>query len=154
MRDVSAECFGCAVNAGAIKPPGGTIYEDDHWVADHGVDRLVRGYVVLKTKRHVHELADLTEEEAATLGGVAQRLLAAMRAALGTERIYICSFAETVHHLHFHLLPRYPEMPGLSDRMVPDLFAGKWSCSLDEAENAARAIRTAMASDLQSPGAT
>ena len=147
MGTVTAECFGCAVNAGVVKPAGGTIYEDDYWIADHGIDRLVCGYVVLKTKRHVHELADLTAEEAATLGGVAKRLLAAMRAALGTERIYICSFAETVHHLHFHLLPRYPDMPGLSDRMVPDLFAGKWSCSAAEAENAATAIRAALASN-------
>jgi diadenosine tetraphosphate (Ap4A) HIT family hydrolase len=147
MGTVSAECFGCAVNAGVVKPAGGTIYEDDCWIADHGIDRLVCGYVVLKTKRHVHELADLTSEEAATLGGAAKRLLAAMRAALGTERIYICSFAETVHYLHFHLLPRYPEMPGLSDRMVPDLFAGKWSCSAAEAENASTAIRAALASN-------
>jgi diadenosine tetraphosphate (Ap4A) HIT family hydrolase len=89
------ECFTCRVNAGKEAVPGGTIYEDEWWVGDHGVTRLVRGYVVLKRKRHVHELADLLPVEAETLGVAAQKLLAAMRGALGTERIYICSFAET-----------------------------------------------------------
>src|SRR4051794_38242608 len=106
-------CVGCEVNAGRIVPVGGTIYEDEHWRAEHGLDLLVRGYVVLKPKRHVHEVADLTDAESATFGVALKSLVAAMRAALGTERIYVCSFAETVHHLHFHLLPRYPDMPGL-----------------------------------------
>ncbi len=114
-----ADCFTCEVNAGRISAPGGTIYQDEHWLADHGVDRLVRGYVVLKPKRHVHEMADLLPEEAMTFGHAAQTLLSAMRSALGTERIYVCSFAETVHHLHFHLLPRYPESRLLAQILSP-----------------------------------
>jgi diadenosine tetraphosphate (Ap4A) HIT family hydrolase len=139
-----ADCLGCDVNAGRISPPGGTIFEDDHWVADHGIDLLLRGYVVLKPRRHVHEMADLLPEEAATFGPAAQRLLSAMRAALETERIYICSFAETVHHLHFHLLPRYPDMPALGPELVADLFNHRWACTLADAEIAADRIRWAL----------
>jgi len=139
-----AECFTCEVNDGTQRAPGGTIYEDSHWLADHGVSRLVRGYVVLKPKRHVHELADLSPSEAATFGIAAQRLLAAMRTALDPERIYVCSFAETVHHLHFHLLPRYADMPGLGPGLVPDLFSEKWVCSVAEAEDAAERVRSAL----------
>ncbi len=138
------ECFACEVNAGRQPAPGGTIYQDSHWLADHGVTRLIRGYVVLKPKRHVHELADLLPSEAGTLGIAAQRLLAAMRTALGTERIYVCSFAETVHHLHFHLLPRYADMPGLGPDLVPALFSERWACSVAEAEDAAQRIRSAL----------
>ncbi len=136
-------CFTCDVNAGRRGPPGATIYEDDHWIADHGVDLLVRGYVVLKPKRHVHELADLNPEEAVTLGPIMQAILAAMRRALATERIYVCSFAETVHHLHFHLLPRYADMPGLGPDLLPALFAGneRWVCTPSEAEEAAALVR-------------
>lgn len=139
-----AECFTCEVNAGRQRAPGGPIYEDEHWLADHGVTRLIRGYVVLKPKRHVHELADLLPSEAGTLGLAAQRLLAAMRTALGTERIYVCSFAETVHHLHFHLLPRYADMPGLGPDLVPALFSEQWACSVEEAEEAAARVRSAL----------
>lgn len=57
--ELGTDCFTCAVNSGREQPPGGVIYEDDLWIADHGVSRLVAGYVVLKPKRHVHELADL-----------------------------------------------------------------------------------------------
>ena len=137
-----ADCFTCDVNAGRVAAPGGTIYQDEHWLADHGVDLLVRGYVVLKPKRHVHELADLLGDEATTLGNALQTVLSAMRSALKAERIYVCSFAETVHHLHFHLLPRYADMPALGPSLMPDLFAQRWGCSSAEAEIAADRIRS------------
>jgi diadenosine tetraphosphate (Ap4A) HIT family hydrolase len=137
-------CLACDVNAGRILAPGGAIYQDTYWIADHGIDRLVRGYVVLKPLRHVHELADLSSDEAATLGGALRVVLSAMRTALETERIYVCSFAETVHHLHFHLLPRYTDMPALGPNMMADLFSGKWGSSVDEAETAAAVIRSAI----------
>lgn len=138
------DCFACDVNSGRIAAPGGTIYQDEHWLADHGVDLLVRGYVVLKPRRHVHEMADLLADEAATLGNALQTVLSAMRAALGTERIYVCSFAETVHHVHLHLLPRYADMPALGPDLVLDLFAQRWGCSPAEAETAADRIRSAI----------
>ena len=84
-------CFACDVNEGRIQPPGGAIYADEHWVADHGIPPLARGYVVLKPRRHVASLAELELSEAATLGVVAQRLTAAMEAVLRPERIYVTS---------------------------------------------------------------
>ena len=140
-------CFTCDVKQGHRPAPGGVIFQDRHWRAEHGVDRLVRGYVVMKPLRHVHELADLEPDEAASLGSALQTLLQAMRAALATERIYVCSFAETVHHLHFHLIPRYAQMPDLGPTMIPDLFAERWGCSQQEAETAARLIRDALSND-------
>jgi histidine triad (HIT) family protein len=137
-------CFACDVNAGRVAAPGGVIYQDTHWIADHGVDCLVRGYVVLKSRRHVHEIADLSTDEAATLGIALGTMLRAMRTALAAERIYVCSFAETVHHLHLHLLPRYADMPALGPDLVADLFGKRWACSVAEAESAAEAIRLAI----------
>ena len=138
------ECLACDVNAGRIAPPGGTVYEDDHWRAEHGIDRLVSGYLVLKPKRHVHHLADLLPDEAATLGTALRTLLSAMRNALAPERIYVCSFAETVHHLHFHLLPRYADMPALGPNLIPELFAEKWGCSEAQAADAAERVRRSL----------
>jgi histidine triad (HIT) family protein len=138
------DCLACDVNKGRIGAPGGTIYQDEYWIADHGIECLVRGYVVLKPKRHVHEMADLHPAEADGLGRVLQRLVAAMRSELGTERVYACSFAETVRHLHIHLLPRYPDMPALGPRLVPDLFDGRWTCTRQEAETAAQRLRAAL----------
>ncbi len=138
-------CFTCDVNSDDEPAPGGTIYKDELWIADHGVSRLVAGYVVLKPKRHVHDLADLEPEEAATLGITQRMLLAAMRAALRPDRIYVCSFAETVHHLHFHLLPRYAHIPGLGPDLLPALFSDeRWKCTEAEAVAAANSIRAAL----------
>lgn len=137
-------CFACEVNAGIRTPPGGTIFEDQHWVADHEVTPLVRGFVILKPRRHVHQLADLDDDAVLALGPAMQTVLRAMRQALTPELIYVCSFAETVHHLHFHLVPRYSSMPGLGPDLVPGLFAGQWACTIAEAEEAADLIRSAL----------
>jgi diadenosine tetraphosphate (Ap4A) HIT family hydrolase len=137
------ECIGCDVNAGRTAPPGGVIASDGVWQADHEITPLVRGYVIVKPLRHVHELADINEDEADRMGRFLARLHSAMRSALATERIYVCSFAETVHHLHFHLIPRYADMPGLGPKLLPDVFSGRWSCTVSEAAEAARAIRRA-----------
>jgi len=94
------ECLACDVNAGRIEPPGGAILLDELWQADHELTSLVRGYVILKPRRHVHHFADLTDGEAASFGPVLRRLLGAMTTVLAPERIYPASFAETVHHLH------------------------------------------------------
>jgi diadenosine tetraphosphate (Ap4A) HIT family hydrolase len=145
-------CLACEINAGRERPPGGTVYEDRLWIADHGVDRLVRGYIVLKPRRHVHELADLLADEAATLGPVITMLHAAMRRALKPERIYVCSTAETVHHLHFHMLPRYADMPGLGPDLMPALFSEqRWRCTVEEAEGAAEGVRRALEADERPP---
>ena len=149
-RQAVAGCFTCDVNHGIEHAPGGTIYEDEHWIADHAVSRLIRGYLILKPKRHVHELADLLPEEAATLGPAMQKLLAAMRKALSTERIYVCSFAESVHHLHFHLLPRTTDMPGLGPDLLPAIFdREQWVCGEAEAEEAADRVRAALTPTLE-----
>jgi len=138
-------CFTCEVNAGQRQPPGGTIYEDDFWLADHGTPALVRGYIVFKPKRHVEDVADLLPDETGTFGIALQRLLGAMRTALKPERVYVCAFAETVRHVHYHLLPRYAGMPGLGPSLLEPLFAERWRCSAEEAEDAARRVRSALA---------
>ncbi len=142
---VPGTCLACDVNNGRADPPGGPILVDELWQADHELTRLLRGYLILKPRRHVHELADLTDAEAATLGPVLRRLLRAMRPVLAPERIYVTSFAETVHHLHFHLIPRYADMPALGPDLMPDVFGGRWTCDAQSAARAAAQIREALA---------
>ena len=67
------DCFTCEVNAGQRPTPVGPVYTDDFWVADHGIPPLVRGYVVLKPRRHVRDLADLTPDERRELSRLVSR---------------------------------------------------------------------------------
>jgi histidine triad (HIT) family protein len=135
-------CFTCEVNAAVRPTPGGPIFADGTWVADHGIPPILPGYVVLKPRRHVPDLADLTPEEAAGLGTVSRSVMAAIRAALQPERIYVCSFVESVpQHLHFHLLPRYATMPPLGPGLLERIFAGEWAVSEGDAATATNLIR-------------
>ena len=139
-------CFTCEVNSGQRPTPGGPIYESGLWVADHGTPPLLAGYVVLKPRRHVGDVADLTPEESAGFGPAVRTVMDAIRSALRPERTYMCSFVETVpQHLHFHLLPRYSTMPKLGPVGLGRVFAGEWQVSESEAEQAAGRIRTALA---------
>jgi diadenosine tetraphosphate (Ap4A) HIT family hydrolase len=138
-------CFTCEVNRGRRPAPGGVILEDGRWLADHGTPELVRGYVVLKPRRHVESLGDLDPDESAGLGVTLQRLQAAMQAVLSPERIYVVAFGESVRHVHLHLIPRYAWMPATGADLVAQLFDQRWRCTPREAEEAAEAIRSALA---------
>ena len=68
-----------------------------------------------------------------------------MTEVLKPGRIYVNSFAETVHHLHFHLIPRYDDMPALGPDLLHDVFAGKWTTDRETAAQTAADIRAALA---------
>src|SRR3954468_12468267 len=138
------QCLACDVNLGRIEPPGGFILDDELWIADHELTPLLRGYLILKPRRHVHYFADLTDDEADRFGPTLRQLLRAMQSVLAPERIYVNSFAEMVHHLHFHLIPRYADMPALGPDLLPQVFAGRWACEMATAEQTAADIRLAL----------
>lgn len=92
------------------------IYADDLWTVNLRLGspppRLVAGWAVLQPRRHVRNLSQLNREEQESLGQVLSRCESAMQEALGATRMYVCLFAESDEfHLHFHLIPRYDELP-------------------------------------------
>lgn len=96
------------------KDLGGILYEDDFVYAHHysrDEEPGYLGHLMLKTKRHVPGLADLTEAEAQAVGLGMARLSKALKACTGAEKIYVEAYYEVVPHLHFHLTARYPETP-------------------------------------------
>jgi diadenosine tetraphosphate (Ap4A) HIT family hydrolase len=108
---VPQRCLACATIAGEVRPPGGVIYEDSQWVVDHALSPvLLVGWLILKTKRHVEHLADLTPDEASGMGPLITKISEVMQTALGAERVYVCSFGEMITHVHLYLLPRYADM--------------------------------------------
>jgi diadenosine tetraphosphate (Ap4A) HIT family hydrolase len=109
---------------------------------------MARGHLVLKPKRHLAALDELEPGEATALGVAAHRLVGAMTRSLSPERVYMCSFGEFGSHLHFHLLPRYPNQPEVGPDLVRSMLAGAWGCTDAEAEEAAARVRIALSADL------
>ena len=110
----------CDILAGRRTEPGGVIYEDEYW----HVGSMVRpvfwpGFLIVKLKRHCEHLAELTPEEAATLGPVLQMTCSAVAGVLKPAKVYVCSFGDGVKHIHFWILPRPRGMrPGMHWAML------------------------------------
>jgi diadenosine tetraphosphate (Ap4A) HIT family hydrolase len=103
--------------------------------------------LIVKPHRHVESVAELKAAEAVALGPLLRRLVGAVERALGADRVYVCSFGETVRHVHFHVVPRTPEMPPDGPLLLPRLFADDrpWGCSAADAAAAASLIRDELA---------
>ena len=138
----------CDVLAGRLAAPGGVIFEDELWMLDHSVSPCVlRGWLILKPKRHVEHLAELTDDEAASLGPLVQEASRALMHALGAERVYALSMGELVQHVHIYLLPRYEHMPKSGLDVLSMMFSDErpWGCTEDEAAEAAALVRSELA---------
>lgn len=112
MEPETAECVGCQANRDEILAPGGALYDDGLWRLEHTFEPFpMVGWLILKPLRHVESLADLTPDEAAALGPLLRRITAAMMATLALARVYAALYAESVPHVHIHLIPRAPDLP-------------------------------------------
>jgi diadenosine tetraphosphate (Ap4A) HIT family hydrolase len=139
------DCLACRANRGDLMPPGGVIYQDALWRLEHCLEPIpMVGWLILKPLRHVETFADLTPDEAASLGPLARRITRAMTEVLAPARVYVCLYAEAVSHVHFQLIPRYHETPrehwgpGVFDllsvasdqgRSLADVEAAAWAAS-------------------------
>jgi diadenosine tetraphosphate (Ap4A) HIT family hydrolase len=133
----SRECAICATRETA--PGESVIFASELWTATVGWD--VPGWIMVMLNRHGRDwLWGLSEQEAAELGPLMQRLSAAARDAADAERVYLMGFGEQWQHFHFMLLsrpvmaPQHLRGPGLLDR-APEL------ANRDEALRIGSAIR-------------
>ncbi len=100
-------CFLCRKHKGqeAI-PPGGYIYEDEHWMVCHAPVNLgPLGTLFIESRRHFLDYAEMTVEEAASLGNVMRKIYRELRIHTAAERIYQVTLMEGVPHFHSWLVP-------------------------------------------------
>ncbi|WP_198042294.1 HIT family protein [Kitasatospora azatica] len=105
---------------------------DEYWRVAHSFNSALLGWLVLIPRRHVTTIAELTDEEAASLGGWQVRLSRALTEVTGCAKTYLAQFSEApgFGHLHFHLVPRPPEFAEhLRGPGVFSLLAGEESQS-------------------------
>src|SRR3990172_5820512 len=105
-------CFICQKHKGLeAPPPGGYIYEDEHWMVCHAPGKLgPLGTLFIESKRHFLDYAEMTDEESASLGHTLKKTYHALRANMEIERIYQLCTMEGQPHYHCWIVPRGEEI--------------------------------------------
>ena len=136
------DCFICRKHKGQeATPPGGYIYEDEHWMVCHAPAKLGSlGTLFIESKRHFLDFAEFNDEEQASYGILAKRISAALKQLTNAERIYQVSMVEGVPHFHVWLIPRTKD---ISEHGIAFL-ARDDSCNEEDAIALANKLRKAM----------
>jgi diadenosine tetraphosphate (Ap4A) HIT family hydrolase len=144
MTTTSTEpCWFCQDSRGEEEPPGGWVYEDEHWVAGHAPATYgPRGLVILESRRHFLDAAEMTPEEAATFGVVLGQLTGAVHRVADAERVYTWASMKAHPHLHVWLVPWRPGDVAGIDRITE---LESQAITPEEAVQAAKELRAALA---------
>jgi diadenosine tetraphosphate (Ap4A) HIT family hydrolase len=101
-------CLACDVNSGAVAAPGGRSLETDLWIVDHTVGTLGLGTLIVKPRRHVVHVGELTGDEARELGPLLQRVAAAVDELASPSQVYVSLWSHEGRepgHVHFVVQP-------------------------------------------------
>ena len=135
-------CFICRKhNRQEVAPPGGYIYEDEHWMVCHAPGKLgPLGTLLIESKRHFLDFAEMTDQESTSLGNVMKKIYRALRLYTNAERIYQVTLLDGVPHFHSWFVPRGKDVTehGLK------FLARDDSCDEDEAIALAKKLRETM----------
>lgn len=104
-------CFVCRKHNGQEStPPGGYIYEDEHWMVCHAPGKLgPLGTLFIESKRHFLDYAEMSDAESASLGNVMRTIYHALKLHTGAERVYQVTMMDGAPHFHSWLVPRRKE---------------------------------------------
>ena len=105
------DCFLCRKHKGQeAAPPGGYIYEDEHWLVCHAPGKLgPLGTLFIEARRHFLDYAEMTDEESSSLGDVMKKIYHTLKLHTGAERIYQVTLMEGIPHFHSWLVQRRKE---------------------------------------------
>jgi diadenosine tetraphosphate (Ap4A) HIT family hydrolase len=102
------DCLACDLSAGRRPLPGGTIKQTEHWLVEHTVGPLGVGTLIVKPKRHIVHVADLTMDEAAELGPLLRDTAALVTQLVSPEQVYVTLWSHagaTPGHIHWVVQP-------------------------------------------------
>src|ERR1700689_56945 len=75
--------------------PGGYIVEGEHFLAEHApLQESSAGTVIVEARRHLLDFGEMTPTESAELGSVLHRLVPAIKAATGGQRVSFLALME------------------------------------------------------------
>ena len=94
------------------------IYEDDQVLAFLDIMPLSRGHTLVIPKEEVATVDQMSDEAAAAIGRVLPRISRAVLRVTGARDFNILQnngapAHQAVFHVHFHIIPKYPDGTGL-----------------------------------------
>lgn len=109
MRVVE-DCVFCMIVAGKI--PCFKLWEDDRTLAFMDVNPANPGHALAIAKTHAENLYEMSPEDLAATAQTAQRVAAAVKAAVSPDGINLVQAngpgaGQSVFHFHIHILPRH-----------------------------------------------
>jgi diadenosine tetraphosphate (Ap4A) HIT family hydrolase len=114
-------CWFCDDTARTDRPPGGWLLEDDTWRAGAApASYAVPGTVILEARRHVADQSGFDPTERDSLAEVTGRLLMAVRAATGCDRVYQWATMDAYPHFHLWLVPWWADSATRGPRYLVD----------------------------------
>jgi diadenosine tetraphosphate (Ap4A) HIT family hydrolase len=120
------DCFVCHKHLNPKNIIGEFIAERSGLVVSHfpfvETEKATRGHLIIEPRRHITDISEMTDAEAAALGGLAREMVLLQKSKLKAEHVYMFRINDKVPHLHFHLIPRYAGTP----REFWGLKIGEW----------------------------
>lgn len=116
MKLPDHDCLVCRKHRGETPLFGGFLYQDETVLISHAQpygnehDHYL-GHLFIETRRHVADLADLTDEEATSLGLWTTKLARALCSIAGFAHVYAFTIVDGVPHMHVHVIGRYAGAP-------------------------------------------
>jgi histidine triad (HIT) family protein len=98
--------------------PSHKVYEDEHVLAFLDIGPLSDGHTLVIPKERKAQLHQLSDEAAAAIGRALPRLCRAVMRATGATAYNVLQnngseAHQVVMHVHFHIIPKYPDGSGL-----------------------------------------
>lgn len=126
------DCFACDLSTGRLPLPGGLIHRTAAWNVEHAVGPLGLGTLIVKPIRHVTNVADLTDDEAAELGPLLRDTTAVARRLVDADQVYNCLWSHAGRqpgHIHYVIQPVTREQIAHFDAHGPHLQAAMFTAA-------------------------
>lgn len=122
------------------------------WDIVHAFGTTIEGWLVLVARRHITSVAEMADEEAATLGPLIREVSRCLQVVVDCEKTYVVQFAEHQNHphVHVHVIPRARDLP--VEQRGPGIFS-RMDASSSEVVSAERMdeIAAQLSAELRIP---
>jgi ATP adenylyltransferase len=146
-------CLACDLAEGRLDLPGGLIDETGHWLVEHCVGPLGVGTLIVKPRRHVVHVWELTRAEANELGPLLRRVSGVLSDLVEPDQIYVDLWSHaggTPVHIHWVVQPvtrsLMDELGVYGPELQMVMFERGEQPARDEVEAFAAAVRERLAS--------